>query len=356
MQSSTYFKRRILARFLMAATASTVALSIWCGVEAATSRRFHDREFLYEPRYRPMPQVAALPPAPVVHDQFDFAIDMPGNGLPGQLKPDKFDIKGSETDITYQVIRVEYRRDVRAQQVQADPASVALLFDQSGSIVGAPMMGIPGTDSEGKRLQAGEKFVDLLPPTTHIAVCTFGEPNEALPGQMKADFTADRATTHQAIASLAGREGGSTPTYQALLEVLRSLEQESQHNQKSILCFTDGPSDDSTYRNQVEAVARQAKVAIWFVALGPGNTNWSDNEHIAEATGGHLVRVEDSSRLADAFSQLASKFIKTDSSRYRLVVRANKTGSKFQKGNRLSPTVHIAGVKAPPSSFAITVP
>ena len=345
---SAFLTRRVYARLLLGFLSSMVCVVLFTLFESIYNRHLRQREFLFEPV---LPASAASKAPAQVLDNFRFAIDLPANELRPGLKPNQFLI-GGKGNLNYRVVRLQYERKVQTSRTQIQPLSLGLLFDQSGSI-GGPTS--PGTDAGGERIRAGKMFIDMLPDTARAAVFAFGEPGEPEPGQLKADFGSDRTTVKQVIDALYGHEGGGTPTYVALKNVIARMGLEPADRARKLICFTDGPpdQDNTALAPDVVAEARKNGVNILFVALGPPNTDWSTNEQIARETGGSLVRVEHSNSLAQVFKQLASGLVKLDRSQYHLVVEAQKAGDLFQNGESLQPLVSAPGAR--PQQYTISI-
>lgn len=352
LPSSAYFNTRVAARCLQGGAAAILASSLLVVFYFLGAARWQDREFLFEPEIAPPSNQVVTPNRPIL-DHFHFVMELPPGKLMAGKQPHDFSVFTIPTDpkISFEVVKVEFIPKVKEQVISSTPAVLAILFDQSGSVVGDIFSG--GSDPNGQRLVAAQHLVDQLPASVQIGVFAYGEFNESNPGTLKAGFDASRNQIKQVIQSLKGKEGGGTPTFEAIKTVISHMDAFTS-NQKHILCFTDGEANDPNLMPEVEVLAKQHGILISFVALG-NNADWTACKRLADSTGGIVVEAKDSSSLSGAFSNIASQIVKSDASFYRLTIRATRHGSQFTPGEQLVPLVKVKGSNTAPFEFNIAV-
>lgn len=187
------------------------------------------------------------------------------------------------------------------RSTEAPPVTVALVFDVSGSTAGKPL-----ADAKA----AGKRFLSLLPPGVRVAVIAFGPT-----AVVKQGFTSNRSSLRRSIDGL--RASGGTALYDAVILASVTLDREqAQHN---IVLFSDGKDTASTRRlRDAQAAARGAKAPVTSVGLVTSDFDAAALSALAGSTGGRLLSVGQSSKLADAFGQvardIASQYVLTYSS------------------------------------------
>lgn len=383
----SYSSRRVFVRLLQgsatALAASGLALAIFA---TGLSTRLRDSEFLFEPQsFAPMqcvepqpvaePEPALLPEksavkapvvnqkaspstpvnltprppspdplvaealAPPVEDYFEFSVDLPaGQVSQGKTETD-FLAASTLTNVRFEIMKADYIVQLEETILRAKPTAIALLFDQSASI----MLGdndTPGSDPSGLRLKAGVDFASNLPSSIKLGVFAYGEPDENAPGEMRAGFSSSRENVKRAIWGLRGKEGGITLTFTALYNVMNQMVKSVPSSDKIVICFTDGDALDTDASPYILHFAKRHRISIHFVALGDG-AHWDDYHQLSSATGGELVWVQNASQLNDAFANLKDQIVKSDASFYRLTIRAAKQGSPFTPGERLLPKISV---------------
>lgn len=344
-----FVQRRILARLGLGATTLLFGLGIHLGFEAVVPHKPLVREFLYEPaRYIPSPVVVRKPLPNVTVDTFDFVVQMPANQLGGGLKPSDFQ-PASQNDVAYRVMKTQYLSKEETHRASRSVPTIALLFDQSGSIA--------MTDPNNERVKGGIEFVNAMPTSARIGVYSFGEVTDNIPGgQPHTPFGSDANSVKNAIRALSGQQSGGTPTFTALNNVLEQLENDPVKTDQVILCFTDGDADDAYMSDQVIQRAQRMQVNIYFVALGGrGQTAYALNKQVADATQGELIPVNQATDLAGAFKRIANKVVRKKTSLYNLTLRATVTGRKFAQAETLRPQVAVRSGKIDPSIYEIRV-
>ncbi|MFA5891307.1 MAG: VWA domain-containing protein, partial [Actinomycetota bacterium] len=173
-------------------------------------------------------------------------------------------------------------------EAHAQPVTVALVFDVSGSTAGGPLV-----DAKA----AGKRFVSLLPAGVRVMVVSFGPRASVRQG-----LTADHGALARAIGGLTA--SGGTAMYDGIvLAATRLAGVAAQHN---IVLFSDG-KDTSSVRtlSQSVAAAKRASAPVTSVGLVTPDFDATALARIADATGGRSLRVGQSAQLGAAFGQVA---------------------------------------------------
>lgn len=255
-----------------------------------------------------------------------------------------FHVESDDPNVEWEVVKVDYKRNVEERVQMGRPFSVATLFDQSGSVA--------TTDRNGDRIPAAEGMLKHLPSDTPVSVVHFQTRNSIGGGirfEVKTDqpFTTDMDRASRAIGGLRGHEDGATPLYTALAKTINLLATQPATRDRIVICFSDGrPEGDSADMDAAKVVerARAANVRIFFVALGGGDTTLRE---MASGTGGEVLDVADPSRLDEAFASLARKVTSEDKSSYRCTLRAKRRGKPFSRDERIGGTIHVNGQSVP---------
>ncbi len=168
----------------------------------------------------------------------------------------------------------------RVNDPSNNPLAASLVFDASGSLVGA--------DPDSIRIDGGKAFIDELRSIGRDYEAAVFEYSSALFSSctptpnppfgcsfMWHDFSDNAEALKDSIENV--RASGGTPTYGSLLEVLGYSEAQrpKDNYEKAIVLFSDGypnPSDLRARRDTVCNVEIPEKESpVWTVGLGPGN-------------------------------------------------------------------------------------
>lgn len=179
------------------------------------------------------------------------------------------------------------------------PYSVQLLFDQSGSI--------SGTDPSNARIDAGLAFVDIMSGSDEASVAVFTSGSSSYPSGATrlTSFTRDKDELREQIEDMRDREGGGTPLYSSVYELLFTTAAEASNANQAVVVFTDG--DDTDGGIQISKLISDAKdlgIEVYAVGLGSG-VSQDILATIALGTGGSVMYAEEVAQLVSLYSSLA---------------------------------------------------
>jgi Ca-activated chloride channel family protein len=155
------------------------------------------------------------------------------------------------------------------------PISIALLVDASASM----------TPSMEHASKAAQEFVQrALKDGDRCSITAIQE----VPRRKQA-LTSDRAAIQTALKEI--RPMGRTALYDAVITALRELQPEK--NRRAIVVMTDGGDTTSNYTYEdVQKMAREAGIPIYFIAYEGGDTEERDLDrlkYLAAETGGFVA-------------------------------------------------------------------
>lgn len=201
------------------------------------------------------------------------------------------------TDLDYTLTGVQ-----RYRQRSAGPYSAMFLLDQSGSIT--------GTDPTDARIDAAKVFIRNLGTGDEVGLMAF-----ASGGQLKYSptttwlhggqrFSSDRSAFFGALDSLADREGGGTPLYDATVNAVSATDRHANNTNQAVIVFTDGRNTSSTATlSSAIQHARQHRIPLHTVALSHG-VDIGVLSEMAGETGGSLTYATDARRLISYYGAL----------------------------------------------------
>lgn len=171
------------------------------------------------------------------------------------------------------------------------PYAAAMLLDQSGSI--------GDSDPTDARVFASKVFLERLGASDRVTLGVFAEGRGTLiptsPLTRYGDFTADGASLFDELDRLPTLEGGFTPLYSALDQMVQYAATAPAGLRKAVVVFTDGqdticpPSQLLACRNNSITLAQTNNVSIFTVGLG-AEVDTSSLTQLSYSTGGiHLV-------------------------------------------------------------------
>lgn len=172
------------------------------------------------------------------------------------------------------------------------PYAAAMLLDQSGSI--------GDSDPTDARVFASKVFLERLGASDRVTLGVFAEGRGTLiptsPLTRYGDFTADGSSLFDELDQLPNLEGGFTPLYSALDQMIQYTASNTPAGlSKAVVVFTDGqdticpPSQLVTCRNNSITLAKNGGVSIFTVGLGAA-VDTSSLTQLSYSTGGiHLV-------------------------------------------------------------------
>ncbi|HVL32023.1 MAG TPA: VWA domain-containing protein, partial [Actinomycetota bacterium] len=170
----------------------------------------------------------------------------------------------------------------------ADAVSVVLAIDVSGSTAGEPL-----ADAKA----AAKAFLAGLHPRVRVALVAFGAD-----ATLKSPFTQDRARLGRLIDALQAK--GDTTLYDAV--VLASQQFGRTEAASSIIVFSDGKDTGSAASlGRALDLAKRAGAPVTSIALQTRDVDLDALRALAQATGGRLLRVNQSGDLQSAFTSAA---------------------------------------------------
>jgi VWFA-related protein len=205
---------------------------------------------------------------------------LPVSGLAGP------DFTVLEDDTTVPVSSVEPITSLPAN------VSVTLVLDASGSMAGKPLE---------DAVAAINGFIDGLGPDARVGAVSLGGACQVDPG---AGLDADKAATQRFVSGAS--PGGDTPLYDAMLVAIQqSLA--APEGRRMVVVLTDGEDTCSKVSlNTVVAAAVHNSVPLTVVGLGP-DIQPDALQNLATLTGGQYLSVEDSTKLAAIYADLARR-------------------------------------------------
>ena len=166
------------------------------------------------------------------------------------------------------------------------PLSVAVALDRSWSMAGRPL---------GHVRDAARAFLAELRPEDEAMLVTIGSEVETV-----APLSRDRGALEAAVDRL--EPWGSTPLHDAIIECLDRIA--SARGRRALVILSDGLDRYSrASADEVRGRAKQAGVLIYPVVIGAATPPLLSD--LAEITGGRTVRVDRTSGLARAFTNIA---------------------------------------------------
>ncbi|HNH46221.1 MAG TPA: VWA domain-containing protein [Myxococcota bacterium] len=229
--------------------------------------------------------------------------DLEGQPVQTGLSPAQFSFHGVELEGegSYEVDDA-LPVDLEAEEL-GGKLLVPLVVDQSGSM--------EDNDPDNLRLAAAESTAEALLAGAPARVALFSFPRTQYLGEfsdsdLHVDYTDDSEALTAAVESLAGAEGGGTPLYDSLLEVVehQSAAQEEEED-RVVIVLTDGRDSDSSHRMaDVVALAEEEEVRIYVAGLGE-NVDFEELAALAAGTRGAFVPASDPERLEQTLTGLA---------------------------------------------------
>ena len=190
------------------------------------------------------------------------------------------------------------------------PLNVILALDMSASIVGKTLFDL---QSATHQLLAG------LTPADRAALITF---NQAVTPRVA--LTSDVGRVRAVVDALT--PSGTTSLLDGIyVSLVATL---AEPGRSFVLVFTDGRDTTSWLDpNEVLESARRSNAVIYIVASS-GARRWAPLNDLADATGGHVIEIESSDRVAAEFEKIAGlpEPLRADVSTYG------------RRGRRLSPS------------------
>lgn len=222
-------------------------------------------------------------------------------------------VPAAETAFSWQVDPGDYTLDVTEP-----PASVVLIWDTSGSMMGR-------TDDLQR---AVETYLDRLEPPERVNLIRFSYDIEVL----LPEFSSDRAQLKKAAQGKFFADG-HTPFYDAVAKAMGLLEDVAGN--RAIMVMTDG-EDSGSRLEQAEFWRRLQESGIRLYTIGLGEVNRYSSRlassprrllaHVATATNGRAFFTANSAELVAFYDQIATELRTPGTYRLR-VARAEANGT-----------------------------
>lgn len=180
---------------------------------------------------------------------------------------------------------------------------VPVVIDQSGSM--------EGNDPDELRLSAAASTASALLGEDAARVALFAFPRQQDLGEFEdvdlvQDYTTDPEAVDAGITTLSGEEGGGTPLYDALTEVLTHQEATREGDeQAALIVLTDG-SDGESSAGVEDVVAQATAAGVRIFAAGLGDSvDFDELGELTAGTGGVFVPATDAESLDQTLTGLA---------------------------------------------------
>lgn len=238
------------------------------------------------------------------------------------------------------------------------PYAAALLLDQSGSI--------PANDPTDARIFASKVFLDTVGANDRVVLAAFttGSVIPVRPVTVYGSFTNDGASYFDELDVLATSEGGDTPLYQAVDQMLQYTSSNAPAGipgqRKAIVVFTDGEdtvcNNPAACRDASIALSNNLGVDIFTVGLGSDVDTATLTELSHRGNGIHL-NAETPEQMIAVYGSL-SRLLSRNVVSYDVAwtIRASST-NVFTPGRAVLGTINVAhGTQTISLPFLYTVP
>lgn len=236
------------------------------------------------------------------------------NGQPIQdaLMPQDFTLEALQIELVSnpESIRVDVTSatvsDLDYQIAQGDGASVAMLLDQSCSML--------NNDPADLRIDAATVLIDAVLDASleadEMSLATFPR-NEGLGALLNTDvwqeFTSDRTELDADLALIRSAEGGGTPLYPSIVEYVTfvgaSLEEAT--TTRAMVVMTDGQDGSLVPWQEARDAANLQGVPLYIVGLG-SSVDFGTLQQLAVETGGTFVPARSPELLTKAFASFGA--------------------------------------------------
>lgn len=205
------------------------------------------------------------------------------------------------------------------------PYSAMLLFDQSGSIA--------NTDPDNARVEAGKGFVNVMGGGDEVAISVFTSGGAyTSPYEILSGFSDNRGDLNKIVEGLAGNEGGGTPLYISIYNLLNFTKQNSKNSNKAIVVFTDGDdTQGGVLISRLIADAKALGIEVFTIGLG----DLVDQDVLAEialGTGGAVMLAKEVSQLVSLYKSLAD-LLRGEGRFYNTCWNAKKASGVWRSGD-----------------------
>ena len=237
------------------------------------------------------------------------------------------------------------------------PYAAAMLLDQSGSI--------GDSDPTDARVFASKVFLERLGASDRVTLGVFAEGRGTLiptsPLTRYGDFTSDGASLFDELDRLPTLEGGFTPLYSALDQMIQYAATAPAGLSKAVVVFTDGEDTICldplvTCRNRSINLANNSGVSIFTVGLGSSVDTASLTELSSRTGGIHLV-ASNPQQMISIFGSLGN-LLSGSVATYRATWTINAAAANtFQTNRMVLGTINVrAGTRTIVLPFEYRVP
>jgi len=175
---------------------------------------------------------------------------------------------------------------------EAEPSSVVLIIDSSGSMTGLPLE---------LAKEAAAVFISQMNNKDRVSIVSFN--SDPL---IVSNFSSDKNSLKQSLSLI--KAGGSTAVNDAVSKSLEIILKEKT-NQKNIILLSDGADTASKItENEMLNQVSNSKVPIYAVALQSGEFDASGISKISERSGGNFIIAPNAQSLITFYDQLAKEF------------------------------------------------
>ncbi|MBI5648230.1 MAG: VWA domain-containing protein [Ignavibacteriae bacterium] len=168
--------------------------------------------------------------------------------------------------------------------------SVALVFDASGSMLGA---------GNSAAIAGGLRFVDSLDGSQDEATI-FSFTSVII---QRMTMTTDQDSLRGSIYGLP--VGGATAVWDAIYTGTNALRASAKNPSRGVIVFSDGADNSSTHtRGEALDFAVQNKVPVFFIYFDTGGQNAADFTAFADSTGGSYLGITNNTQSEAAYLQV----------------------------------------------------
>lgn len=275
-------------------------------------------------------------------------------------------VRGTDAaaDVAYAPASAAPQAATRIPGQVARPYAVALLLDQSGSIV--------LSDATGARLYSSKAFIDGLGADDQILLSAFaGGAGAIIPTRPLTIYgpwrqPADARSYFATLDSLALQVGGNTPLYTSIDTVRQELAASASLPQglaKAIIVFTDGADTSCSSietcrasREQSIAAAQRDQVRLFMIGLS-SSVDIAALGELANQSGGALLYADTTEQLLPLYGSVGRLMsLSLPTYRLRWTVQAAAAGA-LRQGNSLLGRVQVTvGTRSFDVPFVVGVP
>jgi hypothetical protein len=231
-------------------------------------------------------------------------LDVNGNSLRFELDLYVVDAKGNPVRglqakdfVVNNLSSVTFTTDAAgpARMAATGDYSAMLLLDQSGSIL--------SNDPRDLRVEAGKIFLNSLGQGDQAALSSF---TTSYTGDvvLHGPFSPDATSHLAALELLGGSEGGGTPLYSSVYQMIDYTARQAPGANKAVIVFTDGEDTEGGYSlPEVTAYAVSRRVKLYTVGLSNG-VDVGVLADMAGQTDGAFMWADDAKQLITMFGTL----------------------------------------------------